>query len=365
MPTEDGDPVRARVPRAKLAVDEEHQLLLEQLVNARLVSIDGDTRPDRPRGAGAGLAPAARLARRRRRRAAPVPAPGRCRRRLGRDGPAGRASSTAAPGSPGPQEWRDRAGPDLNDVEAAFLDASAALAESEVRAAEARVAHERRVNRRLRGALAGVGVLLVMTMVAGLFAVRSRRTAPHASGTRAATRAGPGRASGQPGGRPSRRRARRAARGPRGRAPARCPGRPDRRLRRGQGEPRGGPDASGRPGRRARPRPGCSGEPARPTSRPLGRQLGRRPGRRLPLGGRCTALRRRHPGAPAVHGRHPRVRLRRVLARRRPARRGRRLRRPAAQALRRADAGTPVAAPAGRVPGELGASCTRRGTTST
>ena len=43
MPTEDGDPVRARVPRAKLAVDERHQLLLEQLVSARLVSIDDDT----------------------------------------------------------------------------------------------------------------------------------------------------------------------------------------------------------------------------------------------------------------------------------------------------------------------------------
>ena len=33
-------------------------------------------------------------------------------------------------------EWRDRADPDLNDTEAAFLDASVALAESEVRAAE-------------------------------------------------------------------------------------------------------------------------------------------------------------------------------------------------------------------------------------
>ena len=36
-----------------------------------------------------------------------------------------------------------------------------------------RVADERRVNRRLRGALAGVGVLLILTLVAGLVAVRS------------------------------------------------------------------------------------------------------------------------------------------------------------------------------------------------
>ncbi len=43
MPTEDGDPVRARVPREKLAADVDHQRLVEQLVNARLVSIDGDT----------------------------------------------------------------------------------------------------------------------------------------------------------------------------------------------------------------------------------------------------------------------------------------------------------------------------------
>ena len=43
MPTEDGDPVRARVPRAKIAGDEEQQRLVEQLVDARLVSTDGDS----------------------------------------------------------------------------------------------------------------------------------------------------------------------------------------------------------------------------------------------------------------------------------------------------------------------------------
>ena len=43
MPTEDGDPVRARVPRAKVAADDAHARLVEQLVEARLVSIDGDT----------------------------------------------------------------------------------------------------------------------------------------------------------------------------------------------------------------------------------------------------------------------------------------------------------------------------------
>ena len=43
VPTEDGQPVRARVPRAKVAVDDAHARLVEQLVEARLLSIDGDS----------------------------------------------------------------------------------------------------------------------------------------------------------------------------------------------------------------------------------------------------------------------------------------------------------------------------------
>ena len=42
MPT-DGEPVRARVARDKVADDEPHRLLVEQLVEARLLSIDGET----------------------------------------------------------------------------------------------------------------------------------------------------------------------------------------------------------------------------------------------------------------------------------------------------------------------------------
>ena len=171
MPTEDGDPVRARVPRAKLAVDEGHQLLLEQLASARLVSIDGDS---------------VQIAHEALVRVWP-----RLRAWLDDDVEgqrlfrhlAGAADSWHGMGRPVSElyrgtrlartmEWRDRTQPDLNDNEAAFLSASAALAESEARAAEARVARERRVNRRLRGALAAGGVLLVLTMVAGLFAVR-------------------------------------------------------------------------------------------------------------------------------------------------------------------------------------------------
>ena len=172
MPTGDGDPMQAQVPRAKLAVDERHQVLLEQLVNARLVSIDDDT---------------VQIAHEALVRAWP-----RLRAWLDDDVDgqrlfrhlAGAADAWDAMGRPEGElyrgtrlartvEWRDRTEPDLNDNEAAFLDASAALVESEVRAAEARVVHERRVNRRLRGALATAGVLLVMTLVAGLLAVLS------------------------------------------------------------------------------------------------------------------------------------------------------------------------------------------------
>ena len=186
MPTEDGDPVRARVPRAKIVGDEEHQRLVEQLVDARLVSIDGDT---------------VQIAHEALVRVWP-----RLRGWLDDDVEgqrlfrhlAGAADAWDGMGRPDSElyrgvrlarmvEWRDLADPDLNDTESAFLVASVALAESEVRSAETRVAHERRVNRRLRGSLVGVGVLLVLALVAGLIAVRSA--------DRAATRTGPGRTS--------------------------------------------------------------------------------------------------------------------------------------------------------------------------
>lgn len=172
VPTEDGDPVRARVPRTKVAADDQHQQLVEQLVDARLVSIDGDTVQiahealvrvwPRLRGWLDDDVDGQRLFRHLAGAADAWDAMGRPNSELYRGARLGRTV-----------EWRDRAKPDLNVVEVAFLDASVALAESEVRAAETRVAHERRVNRRLRGALAGVGVLLVMTLVAGLVAVRS------------------------------------------------------------------------------------------------------------------------------------------------------------------------------------------------
>ena len=172
MPTEDGDPVRARVPRSKVAANDEQEQLIEQLVEARLVSIDG---------ASVQIAHEALV------RVWP-----RLRGWLEDDVDgqrlfrhlAGAADAWAAMGRPDSElyrgarlaralEWADRARPDLNDTESGFLKASAALAENEVRAAEARLAAQRRINRRLRASLVGVAGLLILTLVAGLIAVRS------------------------------------------------------------------------------------------------------------------------------------------------------------------------------------------------
>ena len=178
MPTEDGDPVRAKVPRAKVAVDVAHSHLVEQLVEARLVSIDGDTLQiahealvrvwPRLRGWLDDDLDGQRLFRHLAGAADAWDSMGRPDSELYRGTRLGRTV-----------EWRARAMPDLNDTETAFLDAATALAEAEQRAAETRIARERRSGRRLRGALAGVGVFLVLALVAGILAVRSANEAEH------------------------------------------------------------------------------------------------------------------------------------------------------------------------------------------
>jgi DNA-binding SARP family transcriptional activator len=171
-PTEDGDPVRARVPRAKVAANAAHVLLVEQLVDARLVSIDGETVQiahealvrvwPRLRGWLDDDVDGQRLFRHLAGAADAWDSMGRPQSELYRGA---RLSRTL--------EWRDRATPDLNETEVTFIAESVALSESELRATETRIAHERRVNRRLRGALVGVGVFLVLALVAGVAAVRT------------------------------------------------------------------------------------------------------------------------------------------------------------------------------------------------
>jgi DNA-binding SARP family transcriptional activator/WD40 repeat protein len=172
VPTQDGDPVRARVPRSKVAVDADHERLVELLVEARLVSIDGET---------------VQIAHEALVRVWP-----RLRGWLDDDVEgqrlfrhlAGAAEAWDAMGRPDSElyrgirltrtlEWRDRAAPDLNDTEIAFLDASVTVSSAEERAAETRKARERKSRRRLRGALAGVGAFLVLALVAGVLAIRN------------------------------------------------------------------------------------------------------------------------------------------------------------------------------------------------
>jgi DNA-binding SARP family transcriptional activator/WD40 repeat protein len=179
MPNEDGDPVRARVPREKLAVDEANVRLVEQLVDARLVSIDGDTVQiahealfrvwPRLRGWLDDDVDGQRLFRHLVGAADAWDAMDRPESELYRGT---RLTRTL--------EWRDRAQPELSAAETAFLAASAALSASEQRAARQRILRERRVSRRLRGALAGVAVLAVLALVAGVLALRSSDRAERA-----------------------------------------------------------------------------------------------------------------------------------------------------------------------------------------
>ena len=106
--------------------------------------------------------------------------------------------------------------------------------------------HERRTSNRLRRALVGVGVLLVVTLVAGALAIL-------AAG-RANPRAGPCRAGREPRGCPSRRGAGTRARQSRDRTPACRRRSPRRRFRPGTGESRGSAHAGWSGDRRARRR---------------------------------------------------------------------------------------------------------------
>lgn len=170
--SEAGDPVSSPVPRARLLVDEAQARLVEELVDARLLSIDGDT----VQVAHESLA---RVWPRLRGWLDDDVEGLRLLRHL-----AGAADAWDVMGRPDSElyrgarlsrmlEWRDDARRDLSPVETVFLDMSATLSATEEQRERERSARERRINRRLRGALAGVAVLAVVAVTAGLLAVRS------------------------------------------------------------------------------------------------------------------------------------------------------------------------------------------------
>jgi DNA-binding SARP family transcriptional activator/WD40 repeat protein len=168
-PDDAGDPVRQRVPRRSVATDEDHRVLIERLVSARLLSTDGDT----VEIAHEALAVAwprlrswldddvdgLRILRHLSVAATSWDDLGRPQSELYRGVRQARAA-----------EWRERARPSLPPAERDFLDESAALAETEERATEAQVRRERRSNQRLRAGLAAVAALLAVAIVAGAVA---------------------------------------------------------------------------------------------------------------------------------------------------------------------------------------------------
>jgi WD40 repeat protein len=163
-PSDDGaPPVRARVPRERLALDDAHERLIDQLAAARLISSDeGDVQI-------AHEALAREWPRLRGWLEDDVEGQ-RVFRHL-----AGSAEGWETLGRPeselyrgvrlaGATEWADRHLAELTATERTFIDASQIAAERELRA-------KARTNRRLRLALGGVGAMLVAALVAGVVAV--------------------------------------------------------------------------------------------------------------------------------------------------------------------------------------------------
>jgi WD40 repeat protein/DNA-binding SARP family transcriptional activator/energy-coupling factor transporter ATP-binding protein EcfA2 len=167
----EGEPVRSRVPRRLIGSDPEVDLLIDQLVAARLVSSD----------AGVLEVSHEALARAwpRLRGWLEDDVEGqRILRHLTGASDAwdsmGRPESEVYRGARLAQaiEWRDRRGTHLTDTETAFLEASSGIAQTELRAAEVRAIAQARMIRRLRGVLGVAAVFLVSALLAGLLALR-------------------------------------------------------------------------------------------------------------------------------------------------------------------------------------------------
>ena len=168
-PVEDGEAARTRVPRDKIVIDEQHRELVERLVAARLLTVNEEhveiahealfREWPRLRGWLEEDIDGQRLFRHLTGAADAWSDLGRPDSELYRGARLARAL-----------EWRDRATPELDDTEQAFLDASLALNQTEEHAAAAQADHQRIVNRRLRHALGAVAALLGVALVAGVAA---------------------------------------------------------------------------------------------------------------------------------------------------------------------------------------------------
>ena len=189
VPTEEGEPVRSRLPRRLIATDDEREQLIELLVGARLVTSDD--------GVVELTHEALTRAWPRLREWLDEDADGqRIRHHLTvaadawekMDRPSSelyrgaRLAQTAA--------WRDTAHPDLTEVELAFLEASQAREASDLQAAQTQIRRERSRIRRLRWLTAAVAALAVLAASAWLVAVDQRQRADERSTEADARRAG-------------------------------------------------------------------------------------------------------------------------------------------------------------------------------
>ena len=172
IPDAAGDPVRTRASRRSLPAGDEHEMLIETLVSARLLSSDGD---------GVEIAhESLAVAWPRLQSWLDDDVEGlRIMRHLSVAAVSwdelGRPDSELYRGvrQANAEQWRTTRSPVLAPTEREFLDTSAALADATARATEQQVRRERQANRRLRVGLAAVAAISVMALVAGVLAVRA------------------------------------------------------------------------------------------------------------------------------------------------------------------------------------------------
>jgi WD40 repeat protein len=176
---EDEVPLRTRLPRRAVVHDPAHDAVLDRLIAARLVTIDGDV---------------VQLAHEALARAWP-----RLRGWLEDDVDGQRirqhltvaAEAWVALGRPESElyrgvrlaaaiSWRRTSSQSLPQAEADFLDAAERVADAERLAVDSRVRHQARVNRSLQGLLGATAVLLVAALIAGGLAVRQAKNAEQA-----------------------------------------------------------------------------------------------------------------------------------------------------------------------------------------
>ena len=173
-----GDLVRQRVARDSVSVDQTHTGVIGRLVEARLVSVDGDAVEISHESLAVAWprlrswldedVEGSRIMRHLSVAAASWATLGRPESELYRGARQARAA-----------EWAGRMRPALSAVEREFLNASAELAVREEQSAVTEARRERAQNRRLRAGIGLVGALLIASLVAGSIAVSASREARH------------------------------------------------------------------------------------------------------------------------------------------------------------------------------------------